>query len=192
MYQQPGPYPSPLGMPGPGPVPPLPGPRPQVVLNVRWVQFVAAGIVAIQGILALIAANVGSTVNNGPYLTSASVGALISLVIQVGLIITVAIQSNNGINAWRLVGTICASITVVSSLVALTGSSPFLWGYAPFRNNDAWGYAVTQMILSGLLAAAAITALVMWWTKESNQWFDGWSRVRRYAAATGVPVPPVN
>lgn len=189
MYPQPGPYGSPSGSPF-GPVPPLPGERPPAMQHVRWVQFAAAAIVAIQGILSLIfAADAG---RNGPYLSTAATGQLIGTVIQVGLIITVAIQSNNGINAWRLVGTICASITVVSSLVALTGSSPFLWGYSPFRNNDAWGYAVTQMILSGLLAAAAITALVMWWTKESNQWFDGWSRVRRYAAATGVPVPPVN
>lgn len=185
MYPQPGPYGSPSGSPF-GPVPPLPGERPPAMQHVRWVQFAAAAIVAIQGILSLIfAADAG---RNGPYLSTAATGQLIGTVIQVGLIITVAIQSHQGINAWRIVGTICAGITVITSLFSLTGTSMF-FGVRLYRGADS--YAVVQMLLSGLLAAAAITAIVMWWTRDVNRWFDGWTRVRRYAAATGIPVPPV-
>jgi hypothetical protein len=155
--------------------------------HVRLVQFAAAAIVAVQGILSVIfTADSG---RNGPYLSTAATGELIGTVIQVGLIVTVAIQSHNGINAWRIVGTICASVTIVTALFSLTGRSMF-FGTRLYGGTD--GYAVVQMLLAGLLAAAAITAIVMWWTREVNRWFEGWSRVRRYAAATGLQVPPVH
>lgn len=190
MYPQPGPYPPPYNSASgsqPEQVPPLPGPRPPAMFQVRAVQIAAAGIVAVQGILGLVFS--GGSSRNGPYLSTLATGLLITVVIQVGLIITVAIQSHNGINAWRIVGTSCAGITILSSLFSLTGTSMF---FGTQMYSGSQGYAVVQMVLSGLLAIAAIVAIVLWWTKDVNRWFEGWSRVRRYAAATGLQVPPVH
>jgi|GEM_PF-2800270 len=185
MYPQ-GQFPTP-STPPQEPVPPLPSARPDVVRIVSYVQYAAAGVVLVQTILGIIVSSLHG--DGTPYLSPDTTGLLVLVVLQLGAIITVAVQSHNGLNAWRIAGTVCAGLSTINSISSLSGYSatPFLRVYgAPD------GYAIAQMILSGLLAAIAIAAIVLWWTRPAIEWFAAWARVRRYATQHGLTIPKVH
>ena len=185
-------YPSPYGMPAapPPPPPPLPGPRPETVNIATWIQFGVAGLVVVQAVFQIISLSRTEYYSDSAF-SAAVMGSVISTLISVALIISVALMTRSGVNGWRVAGTVCASLAVLGGLTSMT-SLTVLPSWALGVGSHEGDFIIINMVLTGLHAAAAIATIMLWWSSASSRWFDGWSAVRRFAQAYNSPVPPIS
>jgi hypothetical protein len=86
-------------------------------------------------------------------INSSKITAVIFLVILSALAGLVAWLTHRGLNAWRIVGTVCGALAVLGNL---TGGPIGL-----------------------VFAALAVVIIVLWWRRPSSQWFAAVSAARR-------------